>query len=179
MSAPLPRSVLSVDDLLNRPGTSRPLDVELDAPEGLDLPLVDAIGPLRFEGVLESLVDGVLVRATLRTRLEMACARCLQPVPTEVEVEVAELYADPDVVDPDTVEAGYEIGDGVIDLDPLARDALLPLVPLAPRCRPDCKGLCPTCGADRNVTECDCADQVRDLRWAGLEGLRLDEHPTT
>lgn len=178
MSAATSHTVISVDDLLNRPGTSRPLAVELAAPEGLDLPLVEAIGPLRLDGVLESLVDGVLVRGTLRSRMEMACARCLQPVSAEVAGDVAELYADPGEVDPDTVEAGYEIRDGQIDLDALIRDALLPLVPLAPRCRADCQGLCPTCGADRNVTECDCAEQVRDPRWAGLEGLRLDEHPT-
>lgn len=176
MSAPSSHSVLSVADLLNRPGTSRPLALELDAPEGLDLPLVSRIAGLRLDGVLESLADGVLIRGTLSARLEMACARCLQPVSAEVAGDVAELYSDPAEAEP---EPGYEVRDGLIDLDPLVRDALLPLVPLAPRCREDCKGLCPTCGADRNTTDCDCADQIRDTRWAALEGLRLDEHPTS
>ncbi len=175
--------LLSVADLLNRPGTSRPLDVELPAPEDLSPPLVEGIAPLTLDGVLESLADGVLVRGTLRTRLAMACARCLKPVSHEIMAEIAELYADPAQTDKpaqiDEVEAGFEIRDGVIDLEPLLRDTLLPLVPVAPHCRPDCQGLCPTCGADRNSTDCGCEQVLGDSRWAALEGLRLDQDQNT
>ena len=37
-----------------------------------------------------------------------------------------------------------------------ARDALLLELPMAPRCREDCAGLCPRCGADRNLGPCGC-----------------------
>jgi len=178
MPAPPTNLLHSVADLLNRPGSSRPLVLEFAAPEDLDLPLVEGIGSLRLDGVLESLVDGVLVRGTLRTSVDMACARCLAPVAIEIAAEVAELYSDPDRTDPDEVEAGYEIRDGMIDLDRLVRDALLPRIPLAPRCRPDCKGLCPTCGADLNAGDCGHDQPPPDPRWAGLEGLRLREGPT-
>jgi len=44
-----------------------------------------------------------------------------------------------------------------IDLLPLVRDTVLLAIPLAPLCRPDCKGLCPDCGANLNTGTCTCA----------------------
>jgi len=43
-------------------------------------------------------------------------------------------------------------------------------IPLKPLCRPECKGLCPTCGADRNVAPCDCREEG-DERLAKLKSL--------
>jgi DUF177 domain-containing protein len=179
MPASLPRTTVSVADLLGSPGSSRPLTLELGAPEGLDLPLVEGFGPLRLEGVLESLAEGILVRGQLGGTAEMSCARCLRPLSVPVSAQVAELYVDPaHADDPDDVERGYVIRDGMIDLDTLVRDALVPRIPFAPLHDPTCLGLCPTCGADRNTTDCDCGEQSTDIRWAALEGLRLDDRTT-
>jgi len=169
-------SRLSVVDLLRRPGRSRPIALELDPPRDLVLPLVDAVEPLRLEGVIESVVDGLLVRGRLGARLALSCARCLSPMKTQVAAEVAELYNDPaDLESPDDLEPGYEIVEGQIDLDTLLRDALVPAVPVAPHCREDCAGLCPTCGTDRNLEQCDCGAAISDPRWTALQGLRLDD----
>src|SRR5713226_9546415 len=40
-------------------------------------------------------------------------------------------------------------------------------------CREDCKGLCPTCGIDRNAGSCQCADSDGDSRWEQLKNLRF------
>jgi len=92
----------------------------------------------------------------------------------QVSADVAELYSDPAELDsPEDLDPGYEISEGQIDLDTLLRDALVPAVPVAPHCRDDCAGLCATCGADRNLEDCDCVEVVSDTRWSALEGLRL------
>lgn len=174
MSVPSTTFTLDISDLLDRPGASRPLALELAVPEGLEMPLVEGVERLRLDGVLESLVDGVLVRGTLSARIDVACARCLTPIELDTSADVAELYMEPDT----DVEPGYEVRDGLIDLDPLVRDALLPMLPVAPRCRPDCQGLCPTCGVNRNVEDCDCTEPVPDSRWGALEALRLPDLPT-
>lgn len=179
MSTPTTAPIVSVVELLGRPGASRPVDLELAAPEGLALPLVEIDQPLRLVGVLESVVDGILVRGELDLGLRMSCARCLQPVQQAVQADVVELFNDPDDAEhPDDVEPGYEIRDCAIDLDTLLRDVVVPAVPVAPKCREDCAGLCPTCGVDRNEVGCDCADEVQDDRWAALEGLSLPDHRT-
>ena len=67
----------------------------------------------------------------------------------------------------------YPLDDDTLDLEPLVRDALLLELPLAPLCTEDCAGLCPSCGADRNETQCDCRVDDTDPRWAALRSLEL------
>jgi uncharacterized protein len=45
---------------------------------------------------------------------------------------------------------------GVIDLSLPIRDEILLAVPMTAICRPDCAGICPVCGRNRNLTPCDC-----------------------
>jgi uncharacterized protein len=52
------------------------------------------------------------------------------------------------------------------------REAWLLAVPGFVTCRDGCRGLCPTCGADRNETACGCAERVVDERWAALRATR-------
>jgi uncharacterized protein len=44
---------------------------------------------------------------------------------------------------------------------------------IQPLCRPDCAGLCPTCGADLNQGPCQCGTAAVDERWSGLAGLAV------
>ncbi|HWH32538.1 MAG TPA: DUF177 domain-containing protein [Egibacteraceae bacterium] len=174
MTASRSDRVLSVADLVGRPGASRRLALEVVPPDDLDRPLLRLEQPVRLEGVLESVVDGILVRGTLSTSVEAQCGRCLKDIVADVETDVVELFRDPAEVDPDDeLDAGYEIADARIDLDVLVRDALAPALPYSPVCDEDCKGLCPTCGTDLNEASCDCTDTSTDARWAALEALRL------
>jgi uncharacterized protein len=58
-----------------------------------------------------------------------------------------------------------------LDLEVLAHDAILLELPAIPLCRPDCRGICSTCGADLNVAACDC-EPPSDPRFAALDVLR-------
>jgi uncharacterized protein len=170
---------LRVADLLDRPGASRRVDLAVPPAEDLDLDLAELIGDIRLEGVIESVVDGLLVRGTVSADLALACARCLTDLRQTVTADVVELFTDPATLDsPDDIDAGYEIGDGTIDLDTLIRDALVPAVPYRPLCTDDCKGLCASCGVNRNDTTCNCVDITTDARWAALEGLQLSDGET-
>jgi uncharacterized protein len=118
--------------------------------------------------LLESVHGGILANATVRAPWEGECRRCLAPARGEVEARVRELFA-PDS-DPDET---YPLGGDQLDLEPLARDAVLLELPLAPLCREGCAGLCPTCGANRNEGTCSCA-VVADPRWGPLHVLGGD-----
>ncbi|MCL2396136.1 MAG: DUF177 domain-containing protein [Acidimicrobiaceae bacterium] len=126
--------------------------------------------------VLTSLSGGIEVTGTVRAPWQGECRRCLGPVRSELEAEVRELYTPPGVDrDGGPDEETYELGPDHLDLLPLARDAVLLELPLAPLCRPDCAGLCPTCGADLNTSPCDCDTEVSDPRWAALDSLRTSD----
>ncbi|MBO0693361.1 MAG: DUF177 domain-containing protein, partial [Acidimicrobiaceae bacterium] len=138
---------------------------------------VPAEGEVAVEVVLTSVSGGIEVTGTVRAPWQGECRRCLQPVHAELVAEVRELYRPPGADaggEPD--EETYALGSDHLDLEPLARDAVLLELPLAPLCRPDCAGLCPTCGADRNTTPCECAAEALDPRWAALDALRATDH---
>jgi uncharacterized protein len=74
------------------------------------------------------------------------------------------------ITDPDA----FPIVGDQIDLEPMVRENLLLDAPIAPVCRADCAGLCPTCGIDLNLGTCDCLTTVTDPRWDALSQLKAN-----
>jgi uncharacterized protein len=159
---------IDIRELLGRPGAAS--TERIDEPlEGLHTELADVPpdAPVEGELVLENVVEGVLVSGTLHATMTMRCARCLNDFSSPIDVEVSELFRP----EPDPDGDDYPIApEGVLDPEPMVRDALGLAMPFAPLCRPDCKGLCERCGGDRNLGECSCAEEI-DARWAPLRGF--------
>jgi uncharacterized protein len=59
----------------------------------------------------------------------------------------------------------------MLDLAEAIREYALLEMPMQVFCREDCKGLCPTCGADLNEGPCDCRNDEGDERFAALKSL--------
>ncbi len=121
------------------------------------------------EVVLESVLGGISVAGTVGASWFGECRRCLSPASGVLRLKVRELYTE----EGDGGETYPLVGDEV-DLEPLVRDAVLLELPPAPLCRPDCLGLCPFCGANRNEETCGC-EAPRDPRWGALDVLRVPE----
>ena len=125
-------------------------------------------------------MDGrsIVAIGTVSARWAGECARCLRPIGGEVSSAVRELFEDPTRIPEEGEGAAaadediYPLHGEQVDLEPLARDAVLLALPPAPLCAEDCAGLCPVCGADRNEAECGCDTTVRDERWAALDALK-------
>jgi uncharacterized protein len=118
---------------------------------------------------LESFSGGLRAKGRVEAPWHGVCRRCSAPVLGLSSVAVNERFVDRRTPED---EETYPIDHDTVDLAPLAHDAILLDLPLAPLCRPDCKGLCPQCGIDRNEASCDC-QAPRDPRWATLDGLRF------
>lgn len=182
-----PRSpfVLDTHELGRRPGSTRtvrltvPAPAELGSavigiPEGADLEL-----DLRLEAVME----GVLVTGAVRGRAVGECVRCLDEVTEPVDVTLAELFVYPEraavaAQDGDEDDEDLRELDGdFLDLEPALRDAVVPMLPFQPVCRPDCPGLCSLCGA-RLADEPGHTHETLDPRWAALGGLSGSDDET-
>jgi uncharacterized protein len=75
-------------------------------------------------------------------------------------------------------EPGYELIDDAtaIDLSTLVRDALIIDLPVRTLCGDACRGLCPVCGANRNLHDCGHGGQATtDPRWAPLADLDRED----
>jgi len=105
------------------------------------------------------------------------CARCLTPIDTPLHAEFAEQYyatvpvdTGGGLVEP-PLDAKTIGSDFKVDLTPLLREELILVMPVAALCRPDCGGLCPTCGDDLNVRP-HTHDEAIDPRWTALQELK-------
>jgi uncharacterized protein len=141
-----------------------------------DLDARPGAGGLRFSGQLAPSGEDFLLQGRLEGNLETVCSRCLEPATLVLEVPVAVVYAEKDSAERDQEEDTLDapdvlpFEDGVVDLGPEIRDEILLAIPVSVLCQPECAGLCPVCGGNRNQRPCDCAEReaARGGKLAGL-----------
>jgi len=137
---------------------------------GLDTIGVPAGTSVELGVRLESVTEGIYVSGTAHAALEGECARCLDTLTDEIDVEIGELFVYPDTATDDTTEADElpRVVDDYVDVEQTVRDALVLALPLAPLCRDDCPGLCPDCGEKWADLASDHGHETLDPRWAAL-----------
>lgn len=172
-----PRSglVLDTHEVGRRVGAAKQVSRVTEAPDGIGIAMIEVPpgSPIALELTLESVVEGVLVTGTADVSVTGQCARCLEPIQRQLVIDLQELYCFPDkeLDDPDA----SRIEDELIDLEPLLRDAVVLTLPFTPRCRPDCAGMCPTCGASLNADPDHHHGDEVDPRWADLSQWAADD----
>lgn len=144
--------------------------------EDLDLSRYSAGGenpfrtPVRLTATARNRVGVVSLDCAYRCTLALRCGRCLAPVSREVTLTVSHTV----VRSLQNGSAGEDdeylvAPDGLVELDELCANDLIPELPTRTLCREDCKGLCPICGCDRNTTRCGCEERRTDPRLAALD----------
>ena len=141
--------------------------------------------PVDLRMVIHKDHDRFRLVGTVKTELELACSRCLEPyrMPIDREFDLRYLPAttgeagshedsedEGDEVEDDDVAMTF-YRDEQIDLNELLREQFYLALPMKPLCKDDCQGICPQCGTNRNTAPCDCNPQWEDPRLAGLKTL--------
>jgi len=167
-----------------------PIEFNLElAPGAVDLgDEAEQVGPLSTAGVAEVLhehrgpkdiVADIRLKGNFEGKFQVPCARCVEPVeiPLSAAFDLIFRPADADsealersITAPET-EIGYYQKDSLL-LEDVLREQVLLSLPVRTLCKPDCKGLCPRCGENRNSTVCTCEVGPEDPRWEALAGLR-------
>jgi uncharacterized protein len=137
--------------------------------------------PLEVRASAELVEGQIRVTGELHTRLEMVCARCLEPVHEDISREFDLFYKplttmtkeEEERLKLDDTEIAFFEGEGMFLADVLAEQVLLAL-PMKAICRSDCRGLCPQCGVNLNNEECRCESHAADPRIAPLARLKQD-----
>ncbi len=129
---------------------------------------------VRFSGAITNIGNVLEFKANVKGSFTVLCARCTKEMIKTFDIDFTEMLVNStdDVSDKDAVLVfeGHEI-----DLDDIIESNILVNLSLKYLCSEDCKGLCPVCGADRNVTDCGCGKDEIDPRMAGLKNLLIDE----
>ena len=163
---------VDVRELVHRPGASKRRTIrERVAGLRTELCRVGEDAEIEADLVLEGTVEGVIAAGAVSGVIVETCARCLKDFDVPFRAEVREVFS-PEFGSGGEAEGGYPLPeDGFIDVEPMIRDAVVPQMPFSPLCRPDCQGLCPRCGGDRNMGECACEPEAADDRWAPLSNI--------
>jgi uncharacterized protein len=162
---------IDLHDLLEQPGASKTVHVDETVPDlRTELVEVPPDTPVVGDLTLESVVEGVYLHGNVRGTMRMRCARCLKEFDAPFDVSLTELVSKEPTEDDD-----YRLApDDTLDPEPIVRDAVVLEMPFSPLHSPDCKGLCPICGGDRNLGECPGHEEV-DPRWSALAALELPD----
>lgn len=107
-----------------------------------------------FSGRIEVAVN---IDAVVNTK----CARCLKPLQLPVKMDVEEIVG----------EEGVELEGTLLNVDNIVKNNIVVELPIRFLCQEDCKGICSSCGADLNITECNCKHEHFDERFAVLKKL--------
>ena len=133
------------------------------------------IGAIHVKGRLSPAgPDRYYWHGSIEGDVSLACSRCLGDADAHVSDEAHLIFAEAKTEgvedDPDVFLLDDRLPD--LDLRPAIREQWLLNVPGYALCRDDCKGLCPTCGAELNVGPCACASSAADPRWDALRKSR-------
>jgi len=136
----------------------------------------EQVGPLKARATAELVNAEIRIQGNLSARLRALCDRCLKPVEFPIDQDFDLLYRpmsaiarEEEVEIPDDEsEVGFFSGAGVEFEDVLTEQVNL-AVPMKVVCRTECLGLCPVCGADRNVEKCECTTEVHQSPFDALK----------
>ena len=127
------------------------------------------------ELVVQRATSGDVFHLSFATRLEGPCMRCLGHATLDLDLDATEYQASSPGAD-EELRSEY-VEEGELDLSRWARDMVGEALPDRILCRPDCAGLCPTCGRDLNLEPHGHENETVDPRWAALEALRVGQTP--
>ena len=177
--------VIELEGRLEAPGESIPVSGTVDIPSyevgdkefALD-------GGISYDVVLTNAGDGILVSGLVRAHAVGECDRCLDPAHFDIAGEIEEYYLFHEPEDAEAYEDGFELvgPERTVDLSGAIWDAMVMDTPFVVLCRPDCAGLCPTCGANLNDGPCGCEEKAEQAwidsdenPFAALKNLKFDE----
>jgi len=115
-----------------------------------------------------------VARGTVRATIVQECRRCLEPVRSPVAAELTMVFVPSDF--PDAEDDGdvrlFKGNAAELDLGQPVREELVLAIEPYVVCDPECRGLCPRCGANRNTETCACTVAESDPRWDALRALK-------
>jgi uncharacterized protein len=137
-------------------------------------------GPLESQATIKKLGQSVMIKGRIKAILQLRCVRCLKefsyPLASVFELtlrstEETALTEEVELSDKD-LESNFFDGEEIA-LSEVACEQVFLEIPMKPLCQDGCKGLCPSCGKDMNVSSCECKKKELESEFSVLKKLKL------
>ena len=172
---------LDLSEIARTPNMHVAQDIDEPCPRDTELECTQPVkGRLQFTNTGRLL----LIEGEIKTEVKLECGRCLVDFTMPVEATIEEEFRLENIgdtiqvlpLDEDDVSAEL-VSNNMLDVQELIRQNLLLAPPIQPLCKPECMGLCPTCGKNLNVRKCTCPPAEPESPFHALADL-LEEEDT-
>ena len=120
---------------------------------------VSFLQPLKVTASAVMTGDDIVVSGHIESGFGFSCGRCLDEFERPYRADFQQVF---------------NADENEIDVSPDIKEVVYVDLPLIPICRDDCKGLCPTCGKNRNVVACGCVQTHENPKWNDLIARYLE-----
>lgn len=132
--------------------------------------------PVKITGKVRRDNDSLIFEGEAICKLRLKCSKCLTNFSYELNLDVEEEFQKN--VDEKNLDV-FGIKDNNIDLDQVLNYNIISSLPIRFVCSEECKGLCPMCGTNLNISTCNCScndeEENIDPRLAKLQNLLNDK----
>ncbi|MBE6891401.1 MAG: DUF177 domain-containing protein [Ruminococcaceae bacterium] len=140
--------LIDISKIKSSTGDVLVIDTELDISE-----LDPAFSDVKVEGKIKNIAGVLTIKAVISGTYTAVCDRCMEEASLKLEAKLDTIFDINEAKDD-----SLTLENGKIDLIRTAYDALSLEIPMVILCKEDCKGICPHCGKNLNLEECDCAE---------------------
>ncbi|HEY8909209.1 MAG TPA: DUF177 domain-containing protein [Desulfosporosinus sp.] len=149
-------------------GTLRFDSVEDFSPFDLGTEALSFQTPVRVQLQVNNTGKAMLVHGTIDTELKATCGRCLEPFVYPLSLTFQDEWIFRAQATEDLLETALLLDKDEIEINERIFEQIVLALPMKFICSAECQGLCPTCGANRNLSPCRCGEDNIDPRLAAL-----------
>ena len=161
--------VINFSDLLSKKNRKKQISLSFELePFEFEGEEIRAIEKVYVEGVAISENDVIVINASIKTKLQLSCSRCLDTFIYPIDIDIEERFTnDKELQNEETMFVDSD----TLNITEIIENSIISTLPIKRLCKEDCKGLCSQCGANKNVENCSCLDYDVDIRLAKLREL--------
>lgn len=130
---------------------------------------IEAVEALNVVGNITSIGDVLTLRASIKTKLDLKCSRCLEAFIYPIDIEIEERFTNNNELQND--EEIIFVDGNILDITEIVENVIISTLPIKRLCTDNCRGLCYQCGKNLNEGSCNCNTNDVDLRLAKLQEL--------
>ena len=161
--------IVNVAQVRHREGGTIRFDLVEDfSPFDLGTEALSFQAPVRVQIQVNNTSKAMLVHGTIDAELKATCGRCLEPFVYPLSLTFQDEWIFRAQATEDLLETALLLDKDEIEINERIFEQILLALPMKFICSAECQGLCPTCGANRNLAPCHCGEDNVDPRLAAL-----------
>ncbi|WHH59872.1 DUF177 domain-containing protein [Petroclostridium sp. X23] len=132
--------------------------------------LYNFLQPVQVKGSIHKIENVFELDAQITGSVKVNCFRCMKELEKDFDFSIHENLTN-DAGNNGEDEDTIRFQGSRIDITEIVVNNTLMNIPVKYLCSEDCKGLCPACGADLNIEQCNCTNNNIDPRFEVLKKL--------